>query len=157
MKSIQDSNLLSRCGIYCGACYIYRAFKDGGEFLRTVADEQGVSKAEVRCEGCLGPSEELWHNCKECSVSPCLREKGFKFCYECPKFENSCEKYERLSLFCLQRGEHVKKSLLRIKAGQTEALLREQDRKWRCNACNKPISWYEKECHHCGHPLQTGP
>lgn len=37
MAPSADEKLLSRCGIYCGACYIYRAQRDGGEFLDHVA------------------------------------------------------------------------------------------------------------------------
>jgi hypothetical protein len=60
MAPLVDENLLSRCGIYCGACYIYRAQRDGGEFLDHLAGWQKAPKEKVRCCGCLGPLEEMW-------------------------------------------------------------------------------------------------
>ncbi|MFA9437323.1 MAG: DUF3795 domain-containing protein, partial [Candidatus Bathyarchaeota archaeon] len=61
-----DSNLISRCGIYCGACYVYRAERDVGEFLREVAQWQEVEIDEVKCNWCTAPINEKWHNCQHC-------------------------------------------------------------------------------------------
>ncbi|MDH5483023.1 MAG: DUF3795 domain-containing protein [Candidatus Bathyarchaeota archaeon] len=142
--------LVSRCGIYCDACYVYRAFKDGGEFLDSVSKELGVPKSQIRCGGCLGPEEELWQNCRKCRVRACLKEKGFDFCYECPEFEKGCDGYESLFSSCLQRGEDTKEALKHFRIGKTEEWLKEQDKKWRCTKCKGKLSWYEKTCHHCG-------
>lgn len=155
MNSTSNSNLLSKCGIYCGACYIYRAFKDGGEFLDATANEQGVSKEEIKCEGCSGPKENLWRNCKKCNTRSCLQEKGYTSCNECPGFEGSCAKYENLRKFCSNRGEDTKGALNRFKIGEAEEWLKEQDKKWRCTSCRGPISWGEEKCHHCGHTLNS--
>ncbi|MCJ7573267.1 DUF3795 domain-containing protein [Candidatus Bathyarchaeota archaeon] len=150
-----DENLLSRCGIYCGACYIYRAQRDGGEFLDHVAAWQKAPKEMVRCRGCLGPLDEMWQTCRRCVVRSCLEAKGYGFCHECPGFEDgSCEKYERLSRFCAERGEDIRGTPLRMRAGEAEGWLREQDEKWRCPSCGRPASWYEKSCHHCGGKLK---
>ena len=150
------ANLISRCGIYCGACYVYRAFKDGGNFLDETSKKQGALKKEVRCGGCLGPVEDLWRNCRGCPVRPCLDKKGYVYCFECRDFEDdSCERYEGLSLFCGERGEDIRAAMERVRAGEAEAWLREQDEKWRCPACGGPTSWYEEACHHCGESLKV--
>jgi len=39
---------------------------------------------------------------------------------------------------------------MRMRAGEAEEWLREQDAKWRCPSCGKPTSWYEERCHRCG-------
>jgi hypothetical protein len=148
-----NDSLISRCGIYCGACYIYRAFKDRGSFLNVVSEKLKVPVDEIKCDGCLDPSENLWRNCRDCMIAVCIREKSIQFCYECSEFEKACDKYGELSKFCLQRDEDIRESLNRIKHGETEAWLKEQDAKWRCKACGKPISWYERKCHHCGQAL----
>ena len=149
-----NSNLLSRCGIYCGACYVYLAYKEGGGFLDSISEKLMVPKDEIRCEGCTGPTESLWQNWRECRLLPCLEERGYEFCFECPEFEEaSCDKYEGLSRFCLERGEDIRASMRRIGNGGADAWLMEQDRKWRCSQCGEPISWYEETCHHCGEPI----
>lgn len=58
-----DLRLLSRCGIYCGACFIHRAQRDGGALLDEMAKRFNVPKAEIRCDGCSGPYEEQWRSC----------------------------------------------------------------------------------------------
>ena len=42
-----NTALAGRCGIYCGACGVYRAYRDGGEYLEHVV-ERGVSRGR-RC------------------------------------------------------------------------------------------------------------
>ncbi|MFA9495039.1 MAG: hypothetical protein ACERKS_03865 [Candidatus Bathyarchaeota archaeon] len=51
-----DSNLISRCGIYCGACYVYRAERDVGEFLREVAQWQEKGSMKSSATGAPRPS-----------------------------------------------------------------------------------------------------
>lgn len=150
---LPNTSLVSKCGIYCGACFVYRAFNDGGKFLADLSRELKVSKEEIRCNGCFAPTHKLWRNCKNCVISSCLEEKGYRFCYECSGFDGSCEKYEKIARLCSERGEDIRESLCRIEAGKTLAWLAEQDRKWRCSKCAGPISWYEKTCHHCGQRL----
>ena len=149
-----DIKLISKCGIYCGACYVYRAFKDQGKMLDETAQRLKVPKEEIKCNGCLGPAEDLWRNCRRCQITACLREKNLGFCHECPSFENhSCPKYEGLSEFCLRRGENAREALMRIKAGDADGWLEEQDRKWRCTMCGSPIWWEQKICYQCGQSI----
>ena len=149
-----NSNLLSRCGIYCGACYVYRAYKDGRGFLDSLSEKLRAPKHEIRCEGCTGPAESLWRNCRECRLLHCLEEKGYEFCFECPEFEEAtCDKYGDLSRFYLERGEDIRSSMIRIGDGEADAWRGEQDRKWRCSKCGEPISCYEGACHHCGESI----
>jgi hypothetical protein len=148
------SGMLSRCGIYCGACYVYRAMRDGGEFLKDTAERQGVAIDEVSCMGCMGPEEALWVNCAKCRVRGCLKEKGLGFCYQCREFqERSCVIYERLTEFCAKRGEDTRGAMTEMEK-DPDAWLKAQDEKWRCGSCGGPYSWYEETCHHCGSDLE---
>lgn len=145
--------LATRCGIYCGACYIYRAQIDGGDFLLEIADWQKVSPFEVKCNGCLAPDNEKWLNCRICKTQRCLKEKELNYCYECNEFSNqSCSFYEELEEFCARRGENIRENMIKIRDNVSQWLL-DQENKWRCPSCEKPYSWYEKICHHCGNNL----
>lgn len=149
-----DHRLLSRCGIYCGACYVYRAERDGGEYLVRVAEEQKVGPGEVHCLGCGGPPGEMWVNCRFCPVQGCLEEKGYGTCAECSEYaSHSCEGYERLADFCLRRGEDIRSSLALL-SRDPEAWLREMGERWRCPSCGRPYSWYDGACHSCGADLR---
>ncbi len=146
--------LISKCGIYCGACYIYRAFKDGGKLLKIMTEKLGVPKEEIKCNGCLDPVEDIWRMCKKCQFRACLQERGLAFCYECSEFENStCAGYESACEFTSKRGENIREALERIKAGDADRWLKEQDERWRCTTCSGSIYWTEKICHHCGKPI----
>ena len=150
---MMDQSLLSRCGIYCGACYVYRAERDCGSFLREVAEWQKVDLDKVKCNGCFAPDEEKWPNCRKCTPWKCLEEKGLQFCYQCDQFwDYSCERYNSLEEFCTKRGENTRQNMIKIMA-DTERYLVEQDERWRCPSCGQPFSWYEETCHHCGKNL----
>lgn len=149
-----DAKLLSRCGIYCGACYVYRAERDGGEFLRRVTEWQKVRPDEVHCLGCGGPEGEMWVNCRLCPVRGCLGEKGFGTCAECGEFaDGSCERYEGLAAFCSRRGEDVRASVAWL-SRDPEGWLAGMGERWRCASCGRMFSWYDEVCHNCGADLE---
>ncbi len=148
-----DRGLLSRCGIYCGACYVYRAERDGGEFLKETAMQQGVAINEVSCMGCTGPEDALWVNCAKCHVRDCLKSRGLEFCYQCGEFhERSCTHYEGLAEFCAERGEDIRRAMEEMEK-DPDAWLGAQDERWRCGVCGGPYSWYEETCRSCGSHL----
>jgi hypothetical protein len=127
--------------------------RDGRESLDLISKLTGAPKEQIRCAGCLGPEEEIWRNCRKCGIRACLKEKGFRFCYECAKLDEGCEHYDRLKKRCSERREDAREALRRIQIGETETWLQEQDAKWRCPTCKNSVSWYEETCHHCGSKL----
>jgi hypothetical protein len=64
-----NENLVGRCGLYCGACIIYRAGKDSEKLRRTVAEKENCKPDEIRCEG--------WG--KNCKIVKCLEAKRLVF------------------------------------------------------------------------------
>jgi hypothetical protein len=151
---MDDDALLSRCGIYCGACYIYRAERDDGDYLKRIAGQQKVKPSEVHCMGCSGPVEEMWVNCQLCPVRVCQDEKGYENCARCQNFQDkTCEKYEMLVSFCLRRGEDIRASLIKL-SNDPEDWLSQQSEKWRCSSCGRFLSWYDEFCHNCGTHLE---
>ena len=65
-----NMNLVGRCGFYCGACHIYRAYKDSEKLQKIIAEKENRKSEEIRCEGCQtvlinGWEKEEWgKNCK---------------------------------------------------------------------------------------------
>ncbi|NIU39053.1 DUF3795 domain-containing protein, partial [Candidatus Bathyarchaeota archaeon] len=76
-----DRNLIGRCGLYCGACGIYRAYRDGGAYRERLASAFKCPPQKVRCQGCQALTPECWGN--DCKIVKCLNVKGLQFCYEC--------------------------------------------------------------------------
>lgn len=50
-------------------------------------------------------------------------------------------------------GMDLRENLMNIKYYGIELWLEEQDKKWRCPSCEKPVS-EEDKCHHCGKKLR---
>jgi hypothetical protein len=81
MKTIEpiDSNLVSYCGFYCGAC---------PKFIKK------------ECEGCKGDTPKCAVGYKSCQVRPCCIENEFSSCAECSKYESTkeCKIYNPLMI-----------------------------------------------------------
>ena len=149
-----NQNLVGRCGLYCGACGIYRAYRDGGAYLQRVADNFKCPPENVRCEGCHALTSECWGNA--CKIVQCLNDKGFQFCYECADFDNhTCERFESIAKRYHEFDVDLRANLVRIQAGDVEVWLRESDEKFRCPDCGKPLPSrsLKKTCYHCGKEL----
>lgn len=146
-------NLVGKCGIYCGACAIYRAQKDSEEWQKEIASEVDCSPEEVRCNGCSSLTPECWGN--GCKIVLCTRTKGYNFCFECPEFENGvCAKFNNLSNKYLQAGVNLTNNLYRIKDGKVDEWLQESADIFSCKSCGKPVSVWSSECRHCGCKLK---
>jgi len=55
-----NKNLVGRCGLYCGACIIHRAYKVSEELRRTVAEGENCKPEDIRCEGCQTVLSNAW-------------------------------------------------------------------------------------------------
>jgi len=148
-----NKNLVGRCGLYCGACIIYRAYKDSEKLRRHVAERENCKPEKIRCEGCQTiltdgwDVEEIWG--KNCKIIKCLETKGLDFCYECNTYPN-CGKFQIIYDSELKHGENLIQNLDKLKAGKVEEWLEEEDKKWRCQKCGNPIPMHLIECHWCG-------
>ncbi|MDH7478344.1 MAG: DUF3795 domain-containing protein [Candidatus Bathyarchaeota archaeon] len=151
-----NKNLVGRCGLYCGACAIYRAYKDNnGEYLAKLAQHFKCLSEKVRCEGCMALTPECWgYNCE---IVQCLRNRGLEFCYQCSEYESeTCEKFENLAKPYLEEdGVDMRANLERIRRGETEEWLIESEEKCKCPICGKPLSTgaIKRKCYHCGADL----
>ncbi len=154
-----SKNLVGRCGLYCGACGIYRAYKDDGELLENLAKSFKCPPEKVRCEGCMALTPECWGY--DCKIVECLRAKGLDFCYQCSEYEKgSCEKFEKLAKSYLEDcGVDLRANLERIRKGEIEEWLLESQEKYKCPSCGNPLPVYgtRGKCYHCGAKLSKTP
>jgi hypothetical protein len=70
MKTIEiNTNLIAKCGLYCGVCRSY---------------------LKEKCPGCTENTKATW-----CAVRTCCLENNYKSCADCKEFENAmdCKKY----------------------------------------------------------------
>lgn len=144
-----EGNLIGKCGLYCGACVIYRAERDNQEWRGKIADSYKCDIEQVRCNGCGDLSSECWGN--ECKIVLCTRAKGVNYCSECQEYiSDSCNKFKDLCNDYLEAGVNLRDNLVHIQEGRAEEWLQESQRKFACKACGKPLVVWTKKCHHCG-------
>lgn len=149
---MSNRNLVGRCGLYCGTCLVYRAYKDSEQLQKRIADRLKCKPEEISCEGCQTVLTKGWDTKgwgKNCRIVACLEAKGFDFCYECDVYPD-CRKFNRVAGYLSKRGENLVENLRKIEAGNVEEWLKEEEEKWRCKKCGKPISVYHPGCHWCG-------
>ena len=147
-EHVINTALAGACGLYCGACSIYRMYKDHDtERLKRAAREVFHCQPEdIRCEGCRGPLDELWS--PQCQIRACTQEHGIAFCHECADFP--CDD---LCAFSADRRDIPLTNLRRLAEVGLEVWLAEQDARWRCPACGRPVDIYNETCRACGDPL----
>lgn len=143
-----NNTLAGRCGLYCGACSIYRAERDDPEYRKRLALRFNCPPEKVRCRGCGDLTPECWGF--DCKFVKCLKKKGHKFCFECSDYENrSCEMFEKFSSDYLQEdGVDLRKNLSLIKQGKVDEWLRHSEEFYTCRFCGKPLIAGAKSCRH---------
>lgn len=152
---MNNLNLVGRCGLYCGHCTIYRAYKDSSSLREKIATERGCLPEEVRCEGCSAMDIYGWsgdsHWGKNCKIYRCLNARKVQFCFQCPNYK-SCEKFAKHARMNLEElGIDLRENNRMIKAGRIKEWLEIEDKKWRCPKCGQPIMVEAEKCHWCGH------
>ena len=94
-----NPDLVSPCGLYCGVCAIYIAYRDNNRKFkeRLLNVYQGkihgkgklpysekLSIEDIKCNGCL--SDEPFIYCHQCDIKECTIEKGYAGCHQCDEF-----------------------------------------------------------------------
>lgn len=79
--------------------------------------------------------------------------KGFRFCFECDVYPD-CERFHEIADSCLKKGEDLAANLEKIKAGNIEEWLREEEKEWKCTSYGKPVSMHLREYYRCRAKLE---
>jgi len=147
-----DRRLLGVCGLYCGACYHYRASFPQGEHLLAEALRQGRNLEGFTCQGCRSDHLYVHPGCARCQIRACVDGRGILHCALCPEFP--CD---RLKAFQSDGRVHHRDVLSHLedqKATGPDRWLAEQAQRWTCG-CGARFSWYEEFCHRCGAALAS--
>lgn len=149
---MDESRLLGACGLYCGACYHYRASFPDGKHLLEEARRQGRSTADFTCRGCRSDVLYVHRGCAQCEIRACTDSRGIPHCGLCA--ESPCE---RLRAFHSDGHLHhldIFDQLEELRAKGSDSWLAEQEQRWRCQ-CRAGFSWYEETCRRCGALLDS--
>ena len=154
---MEGEHLGADCGLYCGACTLYRIRhdadrKDLAEVLAPVAERLGIPAEELACEGCLSDGP-LSPNCVRCGIRRCAAERpGVTRCADCPEFP--CERITRFSTDGVPHHSEVLDNVRRQQKIGVYEWLQEEFERVRCQYCGCSQDWYAQKCHRCGtlHP-----
>jgi hypothetical protein len=144
--------LLGVCGLYCGACYHYRASFPDGEHLLEEASRQGRALQGFTCAGCRSDVLYIHPGCAQCHIRACAERKDILHCGLCAEFP--CDQI--LAFQNDGRIHHldIVSNLEALKAKGSERWLLKQQQRWQCQ-CGACYSWYETICHQCGEALNS--
>ena len=170
-------NVAAPCGLYCGACMVYRANKRGdSEFLERLREQfikwfsdadkwqrrpgmpplsKGfdISQMQMEMQGevsicCEGClSDVLAPHCRNCGFRECAQERGLTNCSQCA--EMPCQWVIDFNNDGIPHHSEVLTNLERQKEIGIDAWLAEQEERWRCVQCGSPLAWYDAECPDC--------
>lgn len=147
------NTLLAACGLYCGACYHYRAGQPGGEHLLSDEARGGRPLAGYTCGGCRSTAHYDHDGCRECSIRTCVDARGLRYCGPCEDFP--CERFRAFQYNGRKHHADVEANLKAIELRGADAWLVIQTLQWECPSCASPFSWYEIKCHACGAMLPS--
>jgi len=159
-EEVGNKALMAPCGLYCGACGIYIATRDGNEKFRTVLGNlYGTPPEETRCYGCMQaePHKQLYSFCKDCQMRECVKSKGYYSCHQCDDWP--CNLVEN---FGLATGRQVMKraiSIWREKVAElgdekgSEAWAKSECERYHCPDCGNPLFRGAQTCRACKRPV----
>jgi len=159
-EEIRNRALMAPCGLYCGACGVYIATRDGNEKFRGVMGKlYGTTPEETACAGCMqpDPAKTLYGYCRVCAIRDCVKEKGLASCHACEAWP--CERIEN---FGFATGVRVMKRAIPlwrefvVRLGEEEggvAWARAECERYRCPDCGEPLFRGAQRCRACKRPV----
>ena len=145
-----DLGLVAVCGMYCGACPVYRAWvEQDAPRLAALAKTLHRDPESLMCTGCRAPSAFCLTT--DCEVKRCAESRELFFCGECDEFP--CEKIARVETRGGQCAS-IEENAARLRDVGWHAWLREQDARWRCPECRAKVGFEDPKCNSCGLRLE---
>ena len=155
-EDIRNRKLMAPCGLYCGACGVYIATRDGNEKFRTIMGNlYGTEPEETQCLGCMQPEppQMLYSYCKSCKMRDCVKSKGYYSCHQCSEWP--CSMVEN---FGHATGKRVMKRAICLwrekvsRYGDDEGSVewaRAECERYHCPSCAEPLFRGAQRCRSC--------
>lgn len=142
-----SKDLVSACGLYCGACGIYQATQENDtEKLLQYAIVLNQSFEETLCDGC-GSARKSLHCSQMCNFIDCKLKNGVDFCIDCNEFP--CQTLVEFKSKMPHRVEIIESQKRREKIG-LERWLYEMNDLFSCIHCKTVNGAYHLVCRRCG-------
>jgi len=159
-EEIRTRDLMAPCGLYCGACGVYIATRDGNEKLKAVMGKlYGTKPEETECLGCMQPDppKKLYSFCETCKIRNCARSRGCYSCHQCKQWP--CNMIENFSYVVGTRVMKRAIPLWRAKVAEhgdekgSIEWARAECERYHCPSCGKPLFRGAQTCRACKRPV----
>jgi hypothetical protein len=159
-EEIRNKALMAPCGLYCGACGIYIATRDGNEQFREILGRlYGTKPEDTHCDGCMrqDPQKKLYAFCRTCRIRDCALSRGYYSCHQCAQWP--CDAVEG---FIVPTGTRVMKRAIPIWREKVAALgaeegsaawARSECERYSCPFCGAPLFRGAQRCRSCKEPV----
>ena len=138
------SELVSICGLYCGACSFRIAAMENDknhiDSMPSVYDHVKNLPLEF-CPGC-----RLENKCGECAIRDCAMERKVDYCSKCGDFP--CNRISAFSKDGKPHHEEILQNFALLESLGETRWLEYMAEKWKCKKCEVKRSWYYKKCGH---------
>jgi hypothetical protein len=155
---MEREKLVAACGLYCGACEIYRAYVNGNtaklEEVRQGLNARGGTKftlEDMECDGCVAEGKlNAW--CRNCNIRSCAKHKPSEtFCSkECADYP--CAQLSNFANDGMTHHKEIIDNLNRLQQTGLKKHAAQEEKRWQCPECRQAMSWYDKTCTKCGAP-----
>lgn len=144
--TVRRVELVAYCGLYCGACGVYRQVHDqSGCYLEELAAKLSYGG----CKGCGSDLHSTW--CRDCVFRDCAKERGVRHCADCGEFP--CPRIAEFDGDGVPHHAGILANLRRLQQVGIEPWLEEQRQIWSCRECGSLQQWYSRICTECGQPF----
>jgi hypothetical protein len=152
---MSKENLIAACGLYCGACEMYRAYHDNNEsklqyLVQGFNSKGGKFTAEdLKCDGCLAAGRLVaWGH--QCKMRLCDRHGPEEpWCSsKCPDFP--CKSLTDFANMGITHHNEIIDNLRRLEKAGIKKHTEQEEKRWLCPECQTPLAWYDQTCHQCG-------
>jgi len=150
---MEGEHLGAVCGLYCGACSLYRARRDNNrerleELVKTLTERWKVKPEDIDCDGCLSGGRLIPY-CRDCKIRLCAADKpGVTRCSDCPDFP--CSLITNFNNDGVRHHAEVLENIRRQQKTGVDEWLQDEYERWRCQFCGVSLDWYARSCHRCG-------
>jgi len=133
-----DIELIAPCGMNCGICSSYLAFKN---------DIKNKGIKMPYCAGCRPRNKQCAFLKKRCEI---LLNGKVTYCFECASYP--CERLRHIDkrYFLSKFRMSMIENLEYIKENGMDKFLKKEEEKWRCPECGGVICCHNGICYSCG-------
>ena len=132
-----SKELIAPCGMNCGICSSYLAYKNNIK-----------GKGFPNCIGCRARNKQCAFLKKRCMDNLKLLKGEIKFCFECNYYP--CDALKRLDNRYRQRfGMSMIDNLNEIRDKGMDHFIENQYKKYKCPKCDNLISVHSRKCFNC--------